>query len=82
MRRGYLAKGTPQPRALSSDERQHIRDVLTSAEFCNQPPVEVYETLLERGVHLCSVSTMHRLLPEYGETGERRTANGRTAQSA
>ena len=71
-------KGTPQPRALSPDERRRVHAVLTSAEFCNQPPVEVYQTLLERGVYLCSVSTMHRILREQGEHGERR--NQREAQ--
>ena len=68
----------PQPRALSSDERHHVHEVLTSAEFCNQPPIEVYQTLLERGVNLCSVSTMHRILREHSENGERR--NQRAAQ--
>jgi putative transposase len=43
-----------------------------SEEFCNQPPVEIYQTLLERGEHLCSISTMHRLLRERRENGERR----------
>ena len=65
-------KTAPQPRALAPEERQRVHDVLTSAEFCNQPPVEVYHTLLERGVYLCSVSTMHRILREYAENGERR----------
>ena len=46
--------------------------MLTSAEFCNQPPVEVYHTRLERGEYLCSVSTMHRILREHAENGERR----------
>ena len=41
-------------------------------------PVEVYHTLLERGVCLCSISTMHRILREYAENGERR--NQRVAQ--
>jgi putative transposase len=48
------------------------RDTLNSDEFCNQPPAEVYQRLLERGIHLCSVSTMHRILRAHGETGERR----------
>ena len=68
----------PQPRALSVQEREHIVTTLSSAEFCNQPPVEIYQTLLERGEHLCSVSTLHRLLRQRGENGERR--NQRTAQ--
>ncbi len=65
-------KTAPQPRALQPDERQRVHATLTSPEFCNQPPVEVYQTLLERGVCLCSVSTMHRVLREHGENGERR----------
>jgi putative transposase len=65
-------KTAPQPRALQPDERQRVHETLTSAEFCNQPPVEVYQTLLERGVYLCSVSTMHRIMREHGENGERR----------
>jgi putative transposase len=65
-------KTAPQPRALPLEERRRIHDVLTSAEFCNQPPIEVYHTLLERGVCLCSVSTMHRVLREHTENGERR----------
>ena len=65
-------KTAPQPRALQTDERQRVHETLTSPEFCNQPPVEVYQTLLERGVYLCSISTMHRILREHGENGERR----------
>ena len=65
-------KTTPQPRALTGAERQTVHETLTSPEFCNQPPAEIYQTLLERGVYLCSVSTMHRILREHGENGERR----------
>lgn len=65
-------KGTPQPRALTRTERQAVHETLNSPQFCNHPPAEVYQTLLERGVYLCSISTMHRILREYGENGERR----------
>lgn len=65
-------KSAPQPRALAPQERQRVHAVLTSAEFCNQPPVEVYHALLERGEYLCSISTMHRVLREHAENGERR----------
>jgi putative transposase len=57
---------------LSPQERERIIATMDSDEFCNQPPSEIYQTLLERGVHLCSVSTMHRLLRQRGENGERR----------
>jgi len=69
---GVSRKAAPQPRALLPEERRHVYDTLGSAQFCNQPPVEVYQTLLERGIYLCSVSTMHRILREHGENGERR----------
>ena len=64
-------KTAPQPRALPPEERRRGHETLTSPEFCNQPPVEVYQTLLERGVYLCSVSTMHRIMRERGENGQR-----------
>ena len=71
-------KNSSQPRALSVEERQAVLDTLRSEEYCNQPPVEVHERLLEKGEAPCSVSTMNRLLRKKGENGERR--NQRTAQ--
>lgn len=67
-------KGNPgvQPRALSDEERSRILEVLNSAEFCDQPPHQIYRILLERGEYLCSISTMHRLLRTQGQNGERR----------
>lgn len=62
----------PQPRALSEAERAHVRDVLYSDEFIDQPPQEIYERLLQRGEHLCSISTMYRLLRTDGTQAERR----------
>jgi transposase InsO family protein len=62
----------PSPRRLSDEERGAVMDVLHSPEFVDQPPHEVYATLLSRGVYLASVRTMYRLLAERGETQERR----------
>jgi len=67
-----------QPRALSAQERATVLDTLHSEPYCDQPPVEVYQSLLERERYLCSVSTMHRLLKSVQETGDRR--NQRPAQ--
>ena len=53
-----------QPRALSPEQRAEVQKVLTQEEHCDQPPVEVFHSLLERGVYLCSISTMHRLMRE------------------
>ena len=40
----------PSPRRLSDEERQHLLDIFHSPEFVDQPPTEVYATLLGRGV--------------------------------
>lgn len=44
----------PSPRRLSDLERQALLDVLHSEEFVDQPPPEVYATLLSRGVYHAS----------------------------
>ena len=49
-----------------------VRDTFRSDEYCNQPPAEVRERLLEKGECPCSLSTMHRILCETGENGDRR----------
>ena len=71
-------KKSTQPRALSAEERAQVIEVLHSKPYSDQPPAEVYQRLLEQGQHLCSVSTMHRILRSLGENGDRR--NQRPAQ--
>ena len=61
-----------QPRALSAAEREQVLQTLNSERFRDQPPLQVYHGLLEDGVYLCSVSTMHRLRRAAGQSGERR----------
>ena len=65
-------KHKKQPRALSAEERSEIKQLLRSEAFRNQTPAEIYQCLLEQGKAPCSVSTMHRILREDGENGERR----------
>ena len=62
----------PQPRALSAQEREKVLNTLHSEAFVDQPPAQVYHHLLEQGTYLCSISTMHRLLRQQRENGERR----------
>lgn len=38
----------------------------------DQAPAEVYAALLDAGVHLCSLRTMHRILGEHEQVRERR----------
>jgi putative transposase len=66
----------PSPRRLSDLERQAVLDVLHSEEFVDQPPPEVYATLLSRGVYHASIRTMYRVLAASGESGERRAQRG------
>lgn len=65
-------KDSPKPRALGAEESELVIDTLNSEEFQDQPPRAVYFKLLERGTCLCLPSTMYRLLPKAGQTGERR----------
>ena len=44
-------------------------DALHSDEFVDQPPPEVYATLLSRGIYLASIRTMYRVLAAFGESG-------------
>lgn len=62
----------PQPRALSPAERDHIRDVLNSAEHVDKAPATVYHELLDDGVYLASVSSMYLILRAHDEVRERR----------
>jgi putative transposase len=62
----------PHPRRLADDERQAILDTFHCAEFVDQPPAEVYATLLGRGIYLASIRTIYRVLADEGETKERR----------
>jgi putative transposase len=67
-----LWQRSPSPRRLGEAERTLLLDTLHAPEFADQPPTEVYATLLSRGVYLASIRTMYRLLAEQGETKERR----------
>ena len=61
-----------QPRALSAQARTTVIDMLHSEAYCDQPPAQVYHSLLEQQRYLCSISTMHRLLSSVQESCERR----------
>ena len=65
-------KHCTQSRGLSSEDQAEILMLLNSDEFVDQTPVEVYHTLLERGENPCSISTMHRILRQNRQNGERR----------
>ena len=59
-------------RRIPDDERAAILALLDSERFIDQPPREVYATLLSEGTFACSWRTMYRLLSERGPVRERR----------
>jgi hypothetical protein len=61
----HRARPTPE-RALDAAERQTVLDHLHSLRFCDKAPSEVYATLLNEGIYLCSIRTMHRILARNG----------------
>lgn len=65
-------EGKQQPRALSEAERAELLEVLHSEEHVDEAPATVYAKLLDRGVYLCSVPTMYRVLRGENEVRERR----------
>jgi putative transposase len=65
----------PRPRskrALSTEQRQEVLDVLHEPRFVDSPPTEIYARLLDENEYLCSVRTMYRILAENAEIRERR----------
>ena len=60
------------PRALSQLEVDEVVKVLNNEEFVDKSPRAIFNTLLDRGVFHCSVSTMYRILAAQGATAERR----------
>jgi putative transposase len=63
---------TVSPRTLPPAEKTKVRQILNSERFADQPPREVYATLLDEGTYLCSWRTMYRILDENQEVRERR----------
>ena len=70
-------KADPAPRptpshALSDAEKTRVRDLLNSERFMDQPPRQVYATLMDEGDYLCHWRTMYRILHLHNEVRERR----------
>ena len=72
----------PNPRGLTSGEKSGVLALLDSERFIDQPPREVYATLLDEGRYLCSPRTMYRLLEERGQLRDRRDHRERQKYAA
>ena len=68
-----VAKRRPASgRALPESERDQVLAYLRAPRFADQTPAEVYATLLDEGIYLCSIRSMYRILAAHGEVAERR----------
>ena len=73
--RASTATGLPRrahPAKLSPEEESIVLQTLCSERFVDVGVSEVYATILDEGIYLCSDSTMHRILREHGLSGRRR----------
>jgi putative transposase len=75
--RPVQAKAESEPRptpahALSDAEKASVRELLNSERFMDQPPRQVYATLLDEGQYVCHWRTMYRILHIHNEVRERR----------
>jgi putative transposase len=68
-------------RRIPDEIRAEILAVLDSERFVDQPPREVYATLLSEGTYLCSWTTMYRVLRERGALKERRNQRERRSHA-
>jgi len=66
-----LPRPTPA-RALSTQERHTVRELLNCERFQDCAPAAIQATLLDEGQYLCSTRTMYRVLEQDGATRERR----------
>jgi putative transposase len=74
-RREPKQEARPRPksgRALNDGEKQKVLDELHRDRFVDKSPGEVWATLLDEGVYLCSERTMYRILADNEEVKERR----------
>ncbi|MGH6998621.1 MAG: hypothetical protein ACREEO_10505 [Phenylobacterium sp.] len=71
----------PHPASLVDDEKDLIIETLCSERFCDLAPAQVYSTLLDEGVYLCSERQMYRVLAERGLVRERRRGGHQRAGS-
>ena len=71
--RDRAVKPRPVPsNALSPAESERVLAELNSSRFADKSVGQCWATLLDEGIYLCSMSTMHRLLRRAGQAGERR----------
>ena len=75
-----VEKHRPSPqRSLGESEQDRIHAVLNSERFRDSAPREVYASLLDEEVYLCSWRTMYRILAKHNLVHERRKGHRRAS---
>ena len=67
-----VAAPRASPRALAVAERNHVLDVLSQPQHADLAVAQIYASLLDQNVYLCSTRTMYRILDANGAVRERR----------
>jgi len=70
-------------RGLSEEEKEKILNTMNSKIYRDRSPEEIHADLLDKGIYLCSVRTMYRLLQENKQNVrryQRRTQNNPAPQ--
>lgn len=68
-----VVRQRPKPvRTLSESEVQQVLDILHCKRFVDMAPAEIYATLLDENLYMCSIRTMYRILEQNEEVRERR----------
>jgi putative transposase len=64
-------------RRIPDEQRQQIIATLNSERFCDMSPPEVFTTLLDKQIYLCSIRSMYRILSENHQNVQRRQSHPR-----
>jgi putative transposase len=65
-------KKQSSPRRLTLEEEAKVLMLLNSPRFCDMAPGEIYATLLDESVYMCSQRTMYRILERNKQNVQRR----------
>ena len=60
------------PRKLSDEDEQRVEETLTCERFIDKPVPQIYNTLLDEGLYLCSQRTMYRILAKRKDSRDKR----------
>jgi len=70
-----------QMRRLKPEEHQAALAICNSKEFASKPPSQIVPILAERGIYICSESSMYRILKQAGQNQHRGRSHKRKKPS-